>query len=460
MKKKIVRGILLFLVIGLILGYNYISKALPIANGYAAKTVCSCLFLSNRNLDDIKSQELSKLSYVNIEVNQAEKFVESDAFGFYKRKAIYRDGLGCTLLYDGSFEEVEPPNRTSNGLDTIPWPYGSRMDSAYASFDNIDMELLKLAIDNNFNETDLNNKKRTRAVLVIHKDKIVSERYGEGFNKNTRQTGWSMTKSIVNALIGITVKEQNLNIKEEIGRKYWNDERSSITWDHLLRMSSGLDFEEEYGKPSDATNMLFNSQGAYSVAIKSKLGAQPDDVWYYSSGTTNLLSKFLADTLQSLGLDHVNQPYAKLFDKLGMSSAVMELDVTGNFVGSSFCFATARDWAKFGLLYLKDGWWNGEQILPDNWVEYSKTPTPKSDKGQYGAQFWLNAGLEKDGNDRRWPNLPRDIFFASGFEGQKIFIIPSYDLVIVRLGQYDSRTAWDYGVFLTDILKAFQQPAQ
>lgn len=141
-----------------------------------------------------------------------------------------------------------------------------------------------------------------------------------------------------------------------------------------------------------------------------------------------------------------------------MESAVMEVDPSGNFVGSSFCYATARDWAKFGLLYLNNGNWNGKQLFPEDWVKYTTTATPKSDMGQYGGHFWLNKGLNDDGSDRRWSNLPRDIYFASGYEGQKVFVIPSYDLVITRLGQYDTRSAWNYGDFLTDILQAIELP--
>lgn len=244
MRKKITWGLLILLAVVLIIGGNYASKALPIANGFAAKTVCSCKYLSNRSVESVQQNELLKLPYVNIEVNEKEQFVETNAFGFFKRKAIFREGIGCTLLFDEDYEKLDFSYQRKQVSDTLGWPFGSNMDSAYASFQYIDYAMLNSVIQKEFEEQDTTNKKRARGLVIVHKGKIIAEEYGDGFDAASRQTGWSMTKSIVNALVGITVKKYGLNIKEKIGGKYWSDERANITWDHLLRMSTNLDFEE------------------------------------------------------------------------------------------------------------------------------------------------------------------------------------------------------------------------
>jgi CubicO group peptidase (beta-lactamase class C family) len=205
--------------------------------------------------------------------------------------------------------------------------------------------------------------------------------------------------------------------------EWQQDKRGEITLDHLLRMSSGLAFEENYAKPSDATKMLFLEKSAGRFALDHPLKDKPGDVFYYSSGTTNILQEIIRRQFSSLDA-YQRFPYEQLFQKIGMHSAVMERDPSGTYVGSSFMYATTRDWAKFGLLFLRNGNWNGEQILPENWTAYSSTETRPSG-GVYGAHFWM------DHND---PGVPRDAFFADGFEGQFVSIIPSRDLVIVRLG--------------------------
>jgi CubicO group peptidase (beta-lactamase class C family) len=181
-----------------------------------------------------------------------------------------------------------------------------------------------------------------------------------------------------------------------------------------------------------------------------------DSVWSYSSGTSNILSNIIRAKFRGNQIDYFNFPRRALFDKIGMQSAVIEPDPSGTFVGSSFSYATARDWARFGLFYLNDGVWEGERILPEGWVKYTSTPTPKAPQGQYGAHFWLNAGEDEKGKNRRWPDLPKDFYYASGFEGQSVVIIPSYNMVIVRLGNTQKREAWDVGVLIKDVLESVE----
>jgi CubicO group peptidase (beta-lactamase class C family) len=199
-------------------------------------------------------------------------------------------------------------------------------------------------------------------------------------------------------------------------------------------MSSGLQFEEIYEPLDDVTEMLYGAAdfGAYA-AVKS-LDSSPGTTWHYSSGTTNILSGIIRRSVKGSLEHYLNFLHEALFDKLGMQSAVAEPDPSGTYVGSSYTFATPRDWARFGLLYLQDGVWRGERILPEGWVEYSTTPAAHAPQGQYGAHFWLNAGSPADPTDRMWPRLPRDAFAARGFQGQRVVILPSKKLVVVRMG--------------------------
>lgn len=190
-------------------------------------------------------------------------------------------------------------------------------------------------------------------------------------------------------------------------------------------MNSGLEWEEDYTKISDVTKMLFLAENMGEVQLQKPLVGKPGHTWNYSSGTTNLLSNFIRmqfDTHQ----EYLDFWYEELIDKIGMHSMTLETDFNGNYIGSSYAWATARDWAKFGLLYLNKGNWDGTQILDESWVDYTVIPTAGSD-GEYGAHFWLNASGV-------YPNVPKDLYSANGFQGQHIFIIPSKDLVVVRFG--------------------------
>ena len=454
------RFVLVIVLLGLILTSLFFSKYILLANGYNAKMLCSCVFMSER--DNCLSEDLGDFSYLNRKTNKEKQYVTSNFFGILEKKALYRKGLGCTLVDDGY--DLKKPKRViyskPDFLKVEPWPFGDRVDTEDQML-NVDYEKLHIALDSAFSEPYAGMKRGTRAVVVVYKDKIISERYAEGFNKDTRMLSWSMTKSLINALAGVMVKDGIINLHDRLELEEWKeDSRKNITVDQLLRMSSGLHFEEEYAKPSTATNMLFNSYSAAHIGIKQKAKYRPDEKWHYSSGTTNILTKFLMDKLQEKDKNPIDYIYNRLFNKLGMYSMVMEVDASGYFVGSSYSYATPRDWARFGLFYLHKGVWNNEQILPADWVRYTRTPTLKSDSGMYGAHFWLNSGLKPDHSDRTWPNLPEDIFYAAGYQGQFVFIIPSMDLVIVRMGQYSDRKAWDSESFLENILRAFPEQNQ
>jgi CubicO group peptidase (beta-lactamase class C family) len=424
-------GILVYVV-------DYGIKYAYIGSSYDAKIVCSCTFVSGRDWESIKSEDLYAVPFATIEIDKKEQTVTSNIYGLAKTKAIYRPGLGCTLVNEMEEEEIRGQQKLG---EYKPIPTEMNIKKGI----EIDSLNLQKTINEALTETDPKNIKRTRAIVILQNGKLIAEKYASNINRYTPLLGWSMTKSVTNAMIGLMVKDGKLDIKKPAPIIEWqNDNRNKITLDHLLRMSSGLDFEENYAEPSDATQMLFRAKGAGAFATKSKAKFAPDEVWYYSSGTTNILQEIIRRKFTNL-VDYQAFPHQRLFQKIGMNSAVLEPDASGTYVGSSFMYATARDWAKFGQLYLQDGVWNGERILPEGWVKYSSTETPNS-HGEYAAQFWLYPKKE---------NLPSDLFQANGFEGQYVTIIPSKQLVIVRLGCTPG-DGYNHSEFLRDILKSIK----
>ncbi|MCZ8198827.1 MAG: serine hydrolase [Flavobacterium sp.] len=425
--KKFLKIFAILLVAALVYLRITIYPQLDLISGFSAKSVASGHFLDNRSLKTIQQgdNDIEKIDWATNEINDAEQFVTSKVYGLKERKAIYREGLGATLINDDFdvSKQYKVPKRTKT-INNLPFPYGN-LEPKDTIFSNIDYAKLNAAVENAFDKKVEKNK-RTRSIIVIYKDKIIAEKYADGFNKNSRILGWSMTKSITGTLFGILQKQGKIDIKKPAPIDEWkNDEREKITLNDLLHMNSGLEWEEKYDKICDATKMLFIEEDMAKSQINKPLVGKPNNKWNYSSGTTNLLSGILRKQFKT-HQEYLDFWYSNLLDKIGMNSAIVETDMAGNFVGSSYGWATTRDWAKFGLLYLHKGNWNGEQIFDESWAKYVSTPTNTSN-GNYGAQFWLNAG-------GRFPNVPKDMFYASGFQGQMVAIFPSNEIVIVRMG--------------------------
>jgi len=267
----------------------------------------------------------------------------------------------------------------------------------------------------------------THALLVVHRGAVVVERYWPEAGPDTTLISWSMAKSITHALVGVLVREGRLDVNAPAAVPEWRgagDPRGAIALEHLLRMCDGLDFCEEYVDDgvSHVIEMLFregkDDVAAYSAA--RPLAHPPGEHWSYSSGTSNVVSRLVGSVVGGGEQGMHAFMRRELFDRIGMTSAVPRFDAAGTFIGSSFVFATARDFARFGLLYLRDGVWDGARILPEGWVDHGRTVTPPS-LGEYGAHWWL----AQDGSG---------IFNASGYNGQYIVVDPSRDLVLVRLG--------------------------
>jgi hypothetical protein len=443
MKKAFkVIGILFLLAIIYLALENY--PKLELISGFSAKNVATAHFLDNRSLQLIEKtdNDINLIRLANNAIYEDENFATASVFGFQKRKAIYRDGLG-SLLIDADFDVSKPyliPKRVQPKID-MPYPFGTNQPKD-SIFTNVDYMKLNKAVANAFDENDT-IAKRTRSVVILYKDHLIAEKYDAGFDKNSKVLGWSMTKSITATYFGILHYQHKININNPAPIYEWkNDERSKITIDNLLQMNSGLEWEERHDKICDATKMLFNSKDMGQVQLKKSLTGKPNQSWNYSSGTSNLLSKILRKQFTS-HQEYLDFWYAALIDKIGMYSMIVETDMTGTYVGSSYAWATTRDWAKFGTLYLHHGNWNGEQLFDASWIKYVSTPTSTS-KGRYGGHFWLNSS-------GKYPDAPRDMYYASGFQGQKIFIVPSRDLVIVRMGLTDDE-AFDFNGFLKEVL--------
>jgi CubicO group peptidase (beta-lactamase class C family) len=457
--KKILKRTLLFVLIAaLIYGVYYAWFSFPLISGYSAKNACSCIFVQGRTEASVQQEELAgfPFSLGSISVNTKDSSVTGKVFGLAKRKAVFRKGLGCTLVNDIPEPAIRSqnfllPEKEKQNSDSLYWPLGDRLPDTMPV--GVNPIMLNQAMDVAFAEPGNTDKVHTRAVVVVYKGQLVAERYAQGFNAQTPMLGWSVAKSFMNAFIGVLVKQGELNPAAPAPVPQWqqgNDPRHAITLEHLLQQTSGLDFREEYSNYSDVTNMLFNKGDMAGYIAGLPLKHLPGTVFSYSSGNSNLLSGIVRHTVGEK--EYHRFPYTSLFSKLGMLSAFLEPDASGTFVGSSYVFASARDYARFGLLYYNDGIWNGERILPEGWVQKTCAPSDANTRKNYGYQFWLN-GLDKKDPSKRWyPGVPTDMYFADGFGGQDIYIIPSKHVVVVRLGL----NVMDENRFLQKIMEALR----
>jgi CubicO group peptidase (beta-lactamase class C family) len=321
-----------------------------------------------------------------------------------------------------------PAQPTGIAWPTTEWPTGELPASVSKP------ALAKLLADA-FLEASSETLGETHAVVIVQGGKLILERYAEGRGPETTNPSWSMAKSMTQALAGMLVMDGKLDIHAPAHVPEWNapgDPRGALTLDLLLRMSSGLAFLEDYSpqNPSDVIAMLFG-EGEKDVAhfaADMPLAHEPGSFWSYSSGTTNIVSRSLSRAVGKSGPDFEAFMRERLFRPLGMTSATPKFDEAGTFIGSSYCFCTARDFARFGLLYLRDGVWDGKRLLPEGWVDYARTETPRQpglDDLPYGAHWWLNiAG----------PGT----FSANGYEGQFTILVPELDLVLVRHGKSEA----------------------
>lgn len=317
--------------------------------------------------------------------------------------------------------------------DGVPWPTRAW---PRANLDpRVDRAALEQLLDRAFGDPEPDDLERSNAVVIVQRGAIVAERYRTDVDPDRAFISWSMAKSITSCLIGILVRDGKLDVSRPMPVKEWSagDRRRGITIDQMLRMVDGLRFREaehlgdgsvQYypEDESDVIPMLFGigKDDVAAFAATLPYQAEPESRWNYNSGGSNLLARLVRETLGTDEAGMRSFMQRELFEPIGMATADPRFDAAGNFIGSSSCYCSARDFARFGLLYLRDGMWDGRRILPAGWVDYSRTPSPQSD-GIYGAHFWVVPGS-------------LGLFYCSGAFGQRILMSPKLDLIVVRLG--------------------------
>lgn len=441
-------------------GVYLLARLAPIGTAYAAKMLCSGVFVGGRPADEVIHEDIVAdnhplLRLVQPSLDVTRQLATATFLGMARRDAQYRRGLGCTivigtsperLLAAASSEVDSAVARSSEGLPVAP------------PAQSADAGKLQSAVDSAFAEPDPNRLSRTRAVVVVQNGRIIAERYAPGFSADSPMQGWSMTKTVTGILIGTLVKADKLSLEQKALVHEWSgagDRRADITLGQLLRMTSGLRFTESYGNPvEDVALMLFARADGAAYAIDKPLEATPGSRWQYSSGTSNILSHIIRQAVAGSERDYLEYPRRALFDRIGMRNATIEPDSSNTFVGSSFMYASARDWARLGQFLLQDGVWNGERILPAGWVTYMATLTPQSKRKDFGAHLWVKVPPPFDSVAVPRPRLPPDTFHSVGHEGQFVSIIPSRKLVVVRLGLSRGNHVWDEEAFLARVLEA------
>ena len=424
--KRVLVGVTLVVVVVVAGGLAYARPLLQTATGYAAHNACAVALLADRGVeatdDDLPPNPLVPL--MRTRVDPVDGRAWTSVYGLFRQTAWYTPGLGCTLADDRPSLMAPQPVEIDPDL---PWPAG---ETVGALPQDIDVDALQAAVADAFVEDDPDGRTvGTRAVVVVHDGQIVAEQYADGFDATTPQLGWSMAKSVTNAMVGRLVAEGMLSTEDDELLDVWaEDDRADITLDDLLHMSSGLEWDETYDLGTPVTEMLYrrDDMGAYSAELP--LSSEIGTVTQYSSGTTNIICDVLhqqTGTGESLAHDLV-------FEPLGMSSAVLEPDAAGDLVCSSYLWATPRDWARFGLWFAQDGEWDGESLLPEDWIEYStRSRATGGEVEGHAAHWWAN---DTGDGDLLLPDVPADAYYASGHDGQRIYVVPSEDLVVVRMG--------------------------
>jgi CubicO group peptidase (beta-lactamase class C family) len=421
----------------------YVLPILFMLCGLVSKLTCSAAFVSQRELKTQHYPEVEEMSpyarFTNTTIDYISKTVTSSIdipfFGTIStRTARYlNEQLGCQLIQAKQEGEI---------LEAPPLQYKPAISqSSHVWREAEKNQKLERLLDDQFTNKSL----ATRALLVLHDNEIIAERYANGFHKDVPQLGWSITKSVLSALVGVLQQQNKLHVTDPFIPPEWTHSRN-ITWDDMLKMSSGLHWKECAGIFSDIVLMLFESFDYGKLAAHKEVKHKPGSHWYYSSGTSSLISRQMRQLFNS-DEEYLRFPHEYLFNKIGMHGSVIELDPSGTLAASSYGYFTPRALANFGMLYINDGVWNGERILPKGWVNYTTSPSRGND--HYGAHFWLDNERDHHGLD-----IPDDLFFAWGAYESYCIIIPSKKLVIIRFSimPRDAGFRWDWPQFVFDVL--------
>ncbi|RAZ88320.1 6-aminohexanoate hydrolase [Mesorhizobium hawassense] len=407
-------------------------ELIRVGSGYSAKIVCSNVFIAGRDANQVLAVDVQApghplLKLMKVSVDKERGLVSAGLLWVLgKSVAVERDGVGCASVPDGDTGKARQTSLHAGPVDaTQPnalWPEGEQVDPSQ------NPEIAKIVDDAAMTGTGM------RAIVVVKNGRVVAERYGDGFSAKTPLLGWSMTKTVNAAIVGTLVKDGKIAVDAKGLFAPWKaDGRAAISLADMMAMSSGLEFNEDYGDVADVTRMLYLEPDMARFAEAKPLTGEIGKVFSYSSGTAVMLSRLWQDAVGDKA-KALAWPRAALFEPLGMHSAVLETDEQGTFVGSSYLYATAHDWARFGQFLLQGGTWNGNQILPSGFVDWMRKPAAASKV--YGkGQLWIEGpGDEEKPGAGAAAGLPKDTYWMEGHDGQTVAIIPSEHLVVVRLG--------------------------
>ena len=433
-----------------------------VATGFVANVICTETFVSGLEPARVFAETTSAMPGVSLitwaldyQVDRARKDVTVTLFGFGRSHAVYRgEGLGCYL--DHGRAPTDIPLSPVDVKPLLPEIAGPSVVAPQSP-------KLAEALDRAFAEPDSATPRNTRAVVVMKDGRVIAERYADGVGVHTPLLGFSATKSVMSALAGILVRKGALKLHEPVPIAAWQnagDARGAITLDHLLRHTAGLALGSSLSaslasalEPVNRMKFMEADMAAYAESMP--LETAPGIAWNYHDGNTVILAHVLRLATGDSAAGLMRFARQELFGPLGMQHAAIEFDASGNAEGSSQMLASARDWARFGQLYLNDGVVGGKRILPEGWVQYSATLTPGAWVGM-GAGFWTNLGDSFGASYRSERGMPRDAFFAKGTIGQYVMIVPSERLVIVRLGRSPNWPPEADGVFqlVADVIAA------
>jgi len=411
-------------------------RAVRVATGFVAQTACAKIFVSGLDPQTVFAETtdragIRRLRWVlGYHLDRAGKTVDASAAELFGSRAVFHDGFGCVLVHGPS-----EPYLLKSDVDALKTPKNPPLlpEIAGAAIVEPSDPKLKAALDHAFEEPATPPFRRTKAVVVVRDGSVIAERYADSIGVDTPLLGFSMTKSVVNALIGILTQQGRISPSFPAPIPEWRsatDPRRDIEVEHLLRMTTGLALDETNSGFDPSSQMVYLHGDMAGFAVKAEMIAPPGTRWHYSSPTTQLLARIIRDLTggpeQTLAF-----AWRELFNPLGMRSVTLQFDATGTLQGSSSMLASARDWARFGLLYLNDGMIGGRRMLHEDWVDFSAAATLDTD---YGAGFWTNRSEHQRAKGRVKMGIPRDAYFASGDLGQRVVVLPSQHLVIVRLG--------------------------
>lgn len=388
-------------------------RAIRVATGLVSHTLCSAKFVSGIDPDQAYVETVKPMGKMYLldwaltyDIDTRRQEASASVGGLFRSRAIFRKGAGCLVVH-GVPPNLRVVDPGTAAVDPLP------------QVETTDVRL-RAILDRLFARRDL----ATKAIVIIQDGRIVAERYAPGYGTMTPLQGWSVRKSVINALVGILVRQRRLEVSQPAPVPLWrNDPRREITIDHLLRMTSGLALAETNSGFDPVSRMLFLERDMAGFAERARLEAKPGSRWKYTTGNTIILGRIIRDVSGGTPEGVVRFARRELFEPLGMSTATLEFDAAGTLTSM---YASARDWARFGVLFADGGVHTGQQILPDNWIRYSTSPT--RDSG-YGAGWWLGGAQWR----RDWA-LPNDAFYASGLLHQKLLVVPSARLVIARFG--------------------------